>query len=267
MKYAGFWKRALALLIDSIVLVPVGCIFYIFDKNEDAILYSFLANQVIMWLYFSLFESQGWQGTPGKHFLGIKVTDLNGNRITFARATARYFSKFFSSIILGIGYLMAAFTKRKQALHDLIAETLVVSDKDDSPSAFTLIDSADQTQVLGSPHPDIGNQRQVIMAGFDSSGNVLRLSFLYNDPRLDTSGLVIGRDSTKCDLHIADQTISRQHARIFKKQGDIWIEDLGSTNGMTVNGREISSGDSALLTSSGSLAIGGIVLTLGGGRR
>ncbi|MDX6593454.1 MAG: hypothetical protein QOJ13_2650 [Gaiellales bacterium] len=65
--------------------------------------------------------------TLGRRALGIKVTDVEGNRITFARATGRYFAKILSALTLLIGYIMAAFTARKQALHDLIAGTLVVN--------------------------------------------------------------------------------------------------------------------------------------------
>jgi uncharacterized RDD family membrane protein YckC len=271
LRYAGFWLRLLAALIDSIVLIPVDCIFYLFDRSAANIAYSLLANQVVMWLYFAIFESQGWQGTPGKYFLKIKVTDLSGNRISFARATARYFSKFFSTIILGIGYLMIAFTKRKQGLHDLIAETLVIKDGEsfDTSSSFN---SNNQTTVIRSgggdfsPTMNYSTDRKITMAGFDSNGNVLRLSFDLNDPKLNSSGLVLGRDSIKCDLHVSDQSISRRHARIFKKNGEIWIEDLGSTNGMVVNSRQIQSGEQAMLTTTGNLAIGGIELTLGGGR-
>ena len=57
--------------------------------------------------------------------MDIIVTDLHGNRVSFGRATGRYFAKIISSIILFIGYLMIAFTEKKQGLHDIIAETLV----------------------------------------------------------------------------------------------------------------------------------------------
>jgi uncharacterized RDD family membrane protein YckC len=60
-------------------------------------------------------------------FLGIKVTDLNGSRIDFGRATGRYFGKFISSIILFIGFIMVAFTQKKQGLHDILADCLVVN--------------------------------------------------------------------------------------------------------------------------------------------
>lgn len=81
---------------------------------------------VAQWLYHALMESSAKQATLGRMALGIRVTDLNGNRIGFGRATGRYFAKILSALILGIGFLMAAFTAKKQALHDIPAGTLVV---------------------------------------------------------------------------------------------------------------------------------------------
>ena len=78
------------------------------------------------WLYFAGLESSSKQATPGKMAMGIQVTDLNGHRISFGRATARYLGKILSSMILMIGYLMVLFTARKQGLHDLLAGCLVV---------------------------------------------------------------------------------------------------------------------------------------------
>ena len=71
-------------------------------------------------------DSSSIQGTVGKMAIGIIVTDMDGQRITFARATGRHFAKIISGIILGIGYIMAGFTVRKQGLHDIIAKTLVL---------------------------------------------------------------------------------------------------------------------------------------------
>jgi uncharacterized RDD family membrane protein YckC len=80
-----------------------------------------------VWLYYALFESSTWQATPGKKVLGLFVTDLNGNRISFAHASGRFFAKLISGLIpFGIGYMMAGFTAKKQALHDLIAGCLVL---------------------------------------------------------------------------------------------------------------------------------------------
>jgi len=79
------------------------------------------------WLYFALMESSSKQATLGKMALSIIVTDMNGNRLTFGRATGRYFGKIISGMILMIGYIMAGFTEKKQALHDIIAGCLVVN--------------------------------------------------------------------------------------------------------------------------------------------
>lgn len=81
---------------------------------------------IIGWLYYAGLESSSLQGTLGKRLMGIKVTDLDGDPIGFGTATGRFLGKAISSLILGIGYLMAAFTGKKQALHDMIAGTLVM---------------------------------------------------------------------------------------------------------------------------------------------
>ena len=124
--YAGFWKRLLALLIDGAILGVAGAILSsIFVRSGSN--GTWFLSALLGWLYYSLMESSQSQATLGKQALGIKVTDLQGRRISFGRATGRYFAKFLSDITLGIGWLMAAFTEKKQALHDLVASTLVVN--------------------------------------------------------------------------------------------------------------------------------------------
>ena len=121
--YAGFWRRFGAYLIDAILLAVVGGIL-------NAIVGRTLGNALgtlIFLGYFAYMESSPNQGTIGKMALGIKVTDLDGNPISFGRALGRNAAKFISAIILLIGFIMAAFTARKQALHDMIAGTLVVT--------------------------------------------------------------------------------------------------------------------------------------------
>jgi uncharacterized RDD family membrane protein YckC len=81
---------------------------------------------MLSWIYYASMESSSWQATLGKKILGLKVTDLAGNRISFARASGRFFGKILSGMILGIGFLMAGFTQRKQALHDILAGCLVL---------------------------------------------------------------------------------------------------------------------------------------------
>jgi uncharacterized RDD family membrane protein YckC len=141
MSYAGFWKRFAALFIDTIVSIFIGgvvglaaalLIGFGAEAEDGADLDGIrvtanLFGLVAGWIYFAAMESSSKQGTLGKMALGIKVTDLDGNRISFGRASGRYFAKFISGFILLIGYFMAAFTKKKQALHDKIAGCLVVN--------------------------------------------------------------------------------------------------------------------------------------------
>jgi len=78
------------------------------------------------WLYFALLESSTLQATPGKMALGLYVADVNGRRISFGRASGRFVGKLLSSLLLGVGYVVAAFSARKQALHDMMADCLVL---------------------------------------------------------------------------------------------------------------------------------------------
>jgi uncharacterized RDD family membrane protein YckC len=146
--YAGFWLRFVAIIIDFILLyfvrriifMPFGIgmgmrgIFHGRPPQDIGELVPYLGvfirmaviSSVIQWLYFSLLESSIWQATLGKKALGLTVTDLEGRRIGFGRATGRYFAKYISTLILFIGWIMAGFTEKKQALHDMIAGTLVL---------------------------------------------------------------------------------------------------------------------------------------------
>lgn len=119
--YAGFWRRVGAYLLDTLILlVPLMILATAFDQ------FFVLLAIVLVWQYYALQESGVAQGTLGKKIVGLKVTDMKGKRISFGRATGRHFAKIISSITLMIGYMMAGFTEKKQALHDMIADTLVV---------------------------------------------------------------------------------------------------------------------------------------------
>ncbi|WP_010250113.1 RDD family protein [Acetivibrio cellulolyticus] len=120
--YAGFWKRLVAIIIDAVILGIVDWILNGVLGQRLGSSFGALAGAV----YFILMESSSMQGTVGKMAIGIKVTDLDGNRISTGKAIVRYIGKIISGIILFIGYIMAAFTANKQALHDMIASTLVV---------------------------------------------------------------------------------------------------------------------------------------------
>ncbi len=148
--YAGFWKRFLAYLIDKLLLgvvvgmlaIPVIAVGVASSANppdnpdDTSVLAALLVGMVLLlavvslvinWLYFALMEASAKQATVGKLALGIKVTDLSGGRISFARATGRYFGKLLSGLVLWVGFIMAGFTQQKQALHDILAQCLVIN--------------------------------------------------------------------------------------------------------------------------------------------
>ena len=120
--YAGFWVRFLAFIIDFIIVGAASGVVTAGTMGAGIVVTFFGP-----WLYEAFMLSSEWQATVGKKVMSIVVTDLNGGRISFARATGRHFAKYISAFILGIGFFMQPFTSRKQALHDMIAETLVVN--------------------------------------------------------------------------------------------------------------------------------------------
>jgi len=131
--YAGLWRRFLAYVIDALIIgVSVASIATLTGimnetiKAQIEVVLRRLMYSVGAWLYFSLFESSQSQATPGKLVLGIKVVGPYGTRISLGRATGRFFATALSNLTLGIGYIMAGFTPKKQALHDMIANCFVV---------------------------------------------------------------------------------------------------------------------------------------------
>jgi uncharacterized RDD family membrane protein YckC len=154
--YAGFWLRFVAYVIDALLVgaavVVVAAIAIGFLGTEGireaieqmgrgmnqpnpvfpwglfvAIFVLMIVSLAAQWLYFAGMESSQYQGTLGKMALGLVVTDMNGQPISFARASGRFFSKVITGLVpFAIGYIMAGFTEKKQALHDMIASCLVL---------------------------------------------------------------------------------------------------------------------------------------------
>jgi len=156
--YAGFWLRFVASLVDGLILaipfwIVVGILISMFggfgmlihrfprdsqpvDPREVmallapffmAFFLGWLVFFILQWLYFAILESSERQATFGKSMMSLRVTNSEGQRISFGHATGRFFAKIVSGMVpLAIGYIMAGFTERKQALHDLIAGTLVL---------------------------------------------------------------------------------------------------------------------------------------------
>jgi uncharacterized RDD family membrane protein YckC len=129
--YASFWQRAIAFLIDGVILyivnTVVGGMFKLSTSITDVkdLLISCLIAILIGWTYYSIQESSSQRATLGKRAIGLQVTDVNGNQISLWRSTRRYFSAYLSALLLFIGYLMVPFTPKHQALHDLMAGTVV----------------------------------------------------------------------------------------------------------------------------------------------
>jgi len=150
--YAGFWLRLVAWLIDAVIVgaglfVILGflavfaglgaALGHLHERGGVAAGFALRFVSVILplvaislvggWLYYALMESSSWQATLGKRALGLQVTDLAGHRVSFGRASGRHFAKIISGqFTFMIGYIMAGFTEKKQALHDMIAGCLVI---------------------------------------------------------------------------------------------------------------------------------------------
>ncbi len=144
-RFAGFWMRFLAFVIDHFILsfggfllaLPIILILGLASSagspraaeeffGASVMLLLFPLNILMNWLYEAAFTSSARQATPGKMALSLVVTDLAGGRISFGRATGRFFGRYLSSFTLLIGYLIQPFTEKRQALHDLLAGTLVL---------------------------------------------------------------------------------------------------------------------------------------------
>jgi uncharacterized RDD family membrane protein YckC len=156
--YAGFWLRFAAYMVDGLILaIPftilcgiLGAVVFTIigvghmppvttdsgssQPPNPAMIFGIIIMELVIyavlivgaWLYFAKLESGPHQSTYGKRILGLKVTDLSGERLGFGRASGRFFGKIISGMTFYIGFIMAGFTEKKQALHDMIAGTLVV---------------------------------------------------------------------------------------------------------------------------------------------
>jgi len=180
MAYAGFIERFFAYFVDEFIIVTaiillIGVLvavgggnpgetiaqnyvdwvksFFGWVSEDRPLLMRFVGHLIgfaIRLFYFAKFESSAWQATPGKRLLKLKVMDEAGDRIGFGLALWRYSTKLLSSIILGIGYLMIIWTRRKQGLHDMLALTVVCSSAE-GPSQSTVDDRGERTDSPYSP--------------------------------------------------------------------------------------------------------------------
>lgn len=127
--YSGFFRRLIASIIDIFVII----LFLVFVQFILGIMDGLFFNIIIfliVWSYFAFQESSTRKGTVGKQAMNLIVTDLDGNKITFTQASIRFLGKFLAAIPFFTGFLLIFFTKKKQALQDIIAKTLVFIQED-----------------------------------------------------------------------------------------------------------------------------------------
>ena len=121
--YAGFWQRFLAGIIDSIILIFIEVILIFIP------IIGWILSLFVTWLYFAIQHSSTKQATFGMRALGIKITNENHGKIGFWRATGNFYLTVISALLVFIGFLMIAFTSRKQGFHNLISRTLCIKIK------------------------------------------------------------------------------------------------------------------------------------------
>ena len=153
IEYAGFWLRVWAGAIDITLealaaLLLTTIVDFVLKLTTpkfglSPITVSYLAGIVFIfvltvgaWLYCAFAESSGWRATVGKRIVGLQVLTSSGGRLSFGQATVRHFMKFLSLFTAAVGFMMAAWTKRRQALHDMPCDAIVVKVAEPSLSLF-----------------------------------------------------------------------------------------------------------------------------------
>lgn len=123
--HASLGRRFLAYLLDGLILIiPMAIANHMLPV---------LGGLALWFLYAPILEASSIRATLGKYLVGIQVTDLNGGSISFRAALIRNFLKLISMLIVFLGFFVALFNSRKQTLHDLLAETIVVYGRSEQP--------------------------------------------------------------------------------------------------------------------------------------
>lgn len=142
MVYASFGKRFIALIIDLLIISVIsgilGTVFGVGSAESiqamaagdfTAMASVFASSSLLNLFYFALMESSEKQATVGKMAMKMIVVEKDGSRISIIRGAIRYIGKIVSGFILCFGFIMAAFTSKKQGLHDMIASTYVITEE------------------------------------------------------------------------------------------------------------------------------------------
>lgn len=241
IKFAGFWIRAAGYIIDHAILglVTVPAQLIAINTGDPIIFIFYLVFvMIVFWLYEALMHSSNLQATLGKIVIGTIVVDRNGKRISFAKATGRHFAEYLSSLLFGIGYMMAGWKKEKTALHDILAETYVVYKKPNmafektkkiQPMSFQKTKKMPSTfrfpydlQVLNGPE----------------SGKVIPL--IGHKIQNGYFSLTLGRgeffDSNHIKVIDPDYYISQKHAEFAYNDNLCYVRNLSETNPINHNG-------------------------------
>lgn len=135
MNYAGFWRRFAASLIDGLILSIPG---FLLGGAIKVLAVGIGINFILSLFYFPFFESSTMQATPGKALMSLAVTSEQGNRLSFKAALIRFLGRYLSMIVLYIGYIMQLFTEKRQTLHDVLSESVVVNRPPADVNYFTV---------------------------------------------------------------------------------------------------------------------------------
>ena len=135
MNYSSFWRRLLAYIIDAIILAIPGLLTGGAIKHFGV---GVGINVILGFFYYPFFESSIMCATPGKALMGMMVLSEKGERISFKTAALRFFLRYLSAVICYIGYIMQIFTLRRQTLHDMISESVVIDRESADLNYFTV---------------------------------------------------------------------------------------------------------------------------------
>jgi uncharacterized RDD family membrane protein YckC len=266
MNYAGFWIRVGALVVDSIIQWTLALslwFFFMITAGEIGIAIAVAINAVLTLFYEAYFTSRNWYATPGKKAVGIEVMDTNYQPLGFGVAMGRSLLKLANLFTFGLGYLMVAFTDKKQGLHDKLAGTLVVKRDKPHPNFINSADLELGGTVQEKSFGPTTNSNHWIMAGFTTSGHVVRFSIDFSSLRLREPGIFFGRDPSQSDFHIRDDSVSRKHAVITLENGTLFVRDLDSTNGTYVNDKRIDRSEKRRLNPEDTIQFGNVILSIG----
>lgn len=258
MRYGGFWIRAVAAALDVFFVVLLSLPTLLLGEGYDA-----FAQVVIAFLYETLLTSGEKQATWGKQLLGLKVSNIDGSRITYGKSVGRYFGKFVSTLTFFIGFVMIAFSDRKQGLHDRVVNSLVLISSVEGEERMANLPAYGST-----PERDRvgirGAGESWVIAGFDESGHVQRFRLQMSDERLgSSSGLRIGRSEKDNEFVISDSSISRSHARFVALGRELYLEDLGSKNGTYIGNARVTPNEKQRIYGDQELRFGDVIFSVG----